>query len=299
MLYNKFVISLTIAYILMCCYVFFSANSNKKLELHYVPQHAARPENSSLKPSRTLLWIHLAKTGGTSLIESLRAKLPGRFDHYWENPSRAEVNKFRASGRIPRVIGGHLPYGFHKWLTHSDYVYGTILRHPVSRTWSHYQYQLNRKDDPNHAWAANRTLSEWLRSVEFGNNAMTAYLSGAEPYAWWNEDELCLLPARIDGKPNPGYNVTRYHYSLARRNLCSFGFVGLQEAYEESIAKLSKFLAVKLSVSRKNKSVKKTEPSPSQAKIIESYNRWDLRLYRLAERLFREEDACGSPEWDL
>ena len=30
------------------------------------------------------------------------------------------------------------------------YAYATMLRHPVARVWSHYQYHLTRTEDPNH-----------------------------------------------------------------------------------------------------------------------------------------------------
>src|SRR3989338_1139025 len=261
----------------------------------------------SCKLPSPILFVHLAKCAGTSLTGSMRsatsATLP--FIQLWSTPSYEMVQKYQlGSLRPPFLIGGHLAYGFHKWLITSpesnqlfqenmNFTYITMLRDPIERVWSHYNYHLTQIRDENHIFAKNKSLNEWMSTVEFGRNAMTAYLSGAVADSWWNENSsIPMLSARPQpiniSHPNPKYDVTEEHFQLALKNLRRMGWVGIQERYDESISQLSLLLGVQLDHTQENLASKKIQLDQDRV-LIESYNAFDIKLYAVALEMFQEQ----------
>ena len=59
------------------------------------------------------------------------------------------------------------------WFNGLNYSYMTILRDPISRTFSHYSYHKRLRDDENHRFAKRHNFSEWIKYHEVGNNQMT------------------------------------------------------------------------------------------------------------------------------
>ena len=132
-----------------------------------------------------------------------------------------------------------------------------------------------------------------MSTVEFGRNAMTAYLSGAVPDSWWNENSsVPMLPARPHpiniSNPNPHYDVTEEHFQLALNNLRRMGWVGIQERYDESIAQLSLLLGVQITHRRENFASNKI-PLDQYRVLIENHNAFDIKLYAVALEMFQEQ----------
>lgn len=274
-----------------------------------------------------MMFVHLAKTGGTSLMrafrETFQRELGRNAVHFWDiwDPklwTKLFAKQTEDGKTPPLMIGGHLPAGFHR-VDYRDqeenaaYSYMTILRHPVSRVWSHYTYHLRRKVDPNHPYTAGKTFEEWLQTMEFGRNAMTAYLSGAVAGGWWNAGtDIPFLAARPiltaeDApdeysrilhlqNPNPLYNVTISHFQLALRNLKRMMFVGLQEKMTESLRMLSAMVGVAIRATTTavasraaKRAVSLEKLTPEYIELIRRHNHFDLLLYQEAELLFEEQ----------
>ena len=147
-------------------------------------------------------------------------------------------------------------------------------------------------------FAVGKSLHQWLSSVEFGRDAMTSYLSGAAPIAWYNFDhaDIPILPTRPENpnpaNPNPDYNVTEVHYQLALKNLQRMVWVGLTERFPQSICQLQFLLGYRenfFSIRPANRNVKKMPISEGDRKLIVEYNNYDMMLYNEAQRLFQEQ----------
>ncbi|MDP2437017.1 MAG: hypothetical protein Q8P67_14815, partial [archaeon] len=229
----------------------------------------------------------------------------------WQLPGREDSNATLAKslgGRNPFSLFGHMSHGFASMLFPRElrdeqenvhYAYATMLRHPVDRTWSHFQYHKMRPKDPNHRFAEGKTLEQWLKSVEFGRNHMTAFLSGAIPGSWYNEGDpsIPMLPGRPEAPsaalPNPEYEVTEAHYQLALRNLRRMLWVGVQEHYVESLYQLEFLMGIRgeevFSQRANNQNLHKGSLTDVDRDLIVAQNKYDILLYREAYRMFLEQ----------
>ncbi len=109
-----------------------------------------------------LVFLHLPKTGGTSLTRIIQKNYnPWRTVNFIV-PGRRDMNGLpvsfaNARGIDPRLFGktiqsdqqldcitGHLPYGIHRFID-KPCQYMAILRDPVSLVWSKFNHLLNRK----------------------------------------------------------------------------------------------------------------------------------------------------------
>jgi hypothetical protein len=245
------------------------------------------------------LYVHIAKTAGTSLAEAVKISYGRRsVAHFWYVPTPEEARR----GLGKRVIFGHLPYGFHQWLTETNvpdrYTYVTFLRDPVARVLSHYHYHRTRVEDVNHQRAKERDLVTWVREVSFGSNAMTAFLAGTG--MWWNADAELSSPQGSSGtdKKSPR-RVTEADFEAARANLLTFGFVGLTERFEDSLVLMREFLGLR-SVRPAHENTgggERPTVTATELEAIRLANRWDLELYEIAKRLFAAQvEAFGGEQ---
>ena len=241
-------------------------------------------------------FVHIAKTGGTSLINIFkRSSL--LLHQYWVPPSKEEaknlVRSMDLNANYPHVISGHMCWGAHRWwdqdekLKLSQYTYFTILREPIDRVFSHYRYHL-RETDPNHWRVEDKTFTEWVQSIKFGYNVMTAYMAGIEHYAWWNENDFTLLPRAKEDSPDE-FVITETHYRRARQNLIR-SVIGFQEKYEEALDTFSTIFGVKLHREQKdNVGSVEYEPTEQELSIATMMNHWDIQLYDFAKFLYEEQ----------
>ena len=231
-----------------------------------------------------LIFLHIPKTGGTSLTATFRdsvgkagvwqvdaPQLPQSLAHFRSAPA-AELMAIR-------VLSGHFPIGLDRYLPGPSF-YATILRQPVDRVLSDYYYCQRAESHPLHAAIKAGDLP-LERFIETCPNAMTLRLCDfnleRHPTAW-REQNLGLEPAA--------------RFAMAAKNLSErIAVVGLYEALENSLALIAGRMGwPRRPIARRNVTAdrpKVSEHPPALLRRIEALNEWDSALYDLARRRFR------------
>lgn len=220
-----------------------------------------------------LLFVHIPKTAGQTVEAALRWRFrhtPGAVLHH-----RALLKPLEEVESIPlearekaRVIGGPFYYGLHRYIPQRCQ-YVTILREPVARVVSLYNYVRLTKEHPLHdrVVVSNISLAQYVgdRIGTGVENGQTKQLAGL----WQGEaDEQTL--------------------ATATSNLAAFLVVGLMERFPESMALLWRNLGWGLPVYQ-SRNVTRTPPPPiveATVALIRERNALDLALYEYGCYLF-------------
>jgi hypothetical protein len=236
-----------------------------------------------------LIFLHIGRTGGTTLGRILRANYPAQA-RFWVDDSDLEASMRRLTdlGAEDRhhlaVVHGHVAFGVHERLG-GEARYLTLLRDPVERAVSHYHYVRSRPYHRLHAevMARNLDLRQYLESglsLET-DNWQTRVLAGdlETPFGQCGQETL----------------------DRAKRNVAMwFDVVGLLERFDESLLLWRRRYGWRMPLhARCNASHGRpaaNELDDAELATLRRLNRLDLELYRWAsERL----DAAVSSEQGL
>lgn len=215
-----------------------------------------------------ILFLHVTKTAGGTLKEILsRSKLEVRMHYPMEEG-------FRRDFSYPLeydIFYGHFSYGVHEYLGVPPRYMG-FVREPVARVNSHYNHLC--KNDPG----------------PVGDNARKA--GNLENYLykvrrWEFDNMMCrMYSGVVNTVPFGGVGWGTLEKALENVEN-NFLFVGVQERFNESIAKLGKILNVNLTIPRFNinmgdySKMKKLEGG-----VIEELNYFDRIFYEKILRGF-------------
>jgi Sulfotransferase family len=234
------------------------------------------PEQPRTHP--TLLFMHLAKTAGTSLRETFLLNHPqSEIIYVYPHPPGFPVASLRD---LPleqrarcRIVVGHFQYGVHE-LIPNDSLYFTIVRDPAARILSHYAHMTRHQSPVVVQRETVLSLEELLESKATANldNLMVRCFAGI------CEDDF--PPGTID---RDVYDLARHHLKNA------FAYVGHQERLGSALQWLQakfgfqeRFDLVRLNcASRSEKS-----PRVRDEKVIRHFNNWDWMLYEDILALF-------------
>lgn len=224
-------------------------------------------------PESPLILMHLYKTAGTSLVNQLEAAVGIRETQgvyaAKERFRERRVKNYRPEGLVTsgkRIYYGHMYYGLHDRLG-VEANYGTFLRDPVERAWSHHKH-------------ANRALVRgghsplsFAEAVQAGNihldNLQTRLISG------YREVEFGQLNTN--------------HLERAMENLERFVFLGFVEDMDRSISDLNELLGTQMTLNWDLN----VAPADAQAQDqfrqaeheLRSHNSLDRQLYDFALEL--------------
>lgn len=219
--------------------------------------------------NKRLIFLHLPKNAGTTLNQILKSKYGKdeifdiNYDHtgFWniaEYQSLSEEKK-----EDIKFISGHFDFGIHRHLV-GDFSYLTMLRHPVERTISFYNFIKKEKTHRLLDAVKDKTLLECVTEIKDYDvvNGQARKLSKSS-------DEKTML-------------------DLALKNIDShFTFVGIQEYFDESMVLLNEVLQLNLKhFDSLNKGIFREKYNPELIKEIEKQNQVDIELYETIKDRF-------------
>ena len=128
-------------------------------------------QDSRFEKPPVLVFIHLPKTGGTSLNNFIHEGVCGRsflfgsmLAHFlkWQNPGKNYLRDFLALSSPEKdqldAVSGHIPPGIHLLMSRPC-VYTILLRDPLRRIVSFYFHNKSRKNASLHKEIKNRKIS--------------------------------------------------------------------------------------------------------------------------------------------
>jgi len=238
----------------------------------FLAQWVLSPEQAMQNQSPRLVFSHVPKTGGTS-VETVLAK-----NYRLSDVLHLNAPEFKRYPEIltlkkkpPRLICGHHPLHspLYRHLPAAPLFHFTLLREPVARVLSYYNYVCHKTDHPMHQQACGLSLSDFVISAASPelNNGQSRRFSGYLHQAAPNDETL---------------------FETARDALENcFSLVGTTHCFDETLLLLHQFLGfTDLHYRRQNQSPKILaieDLSDKELKLIEQYNESDAHLYRYAE----------------
>ena len=243
-----------------------------------------------------LVYLHIPKCGGTTLRTVLEKNISSR-RRYYINPSNIRAARKELAlmseqrKRQIELLYGHLCFGWHEYFP-CDAVYFTMIRNPIERVVSHYNYVRYRVDHAHYlreiVEQENMTISEYVTSgiCDEVNNGMVRLLAGVEdivqePYGnsklQYGTNDPELLEQALK-------NIENY-----------FAVVGIQDRYDESLLLLRDRLGLRrISYQRRNvgsRHYKKRLPTDDDINIIKRYNQLDIALFHHMQKRFIDDLA--------
>ncbi|WP_371170990.1 hypothetical protein [Aliiroseovarius sp. 2305UL8-7] len=210
------------------------------------------------------IMLHLTKTAGGTLNTALRSAPNLNVEMVYSVDEEHQLNG-QDHGHID-LFYGHMFFGVHERIgLQPTPRYLCFMRHPVTRTISHY-YHLRNHDES--------FIGDIMRKSSDINDFF-------ETTGYWEFSDL--MSKVISGKQK--HDDKEELFRMAVHNLDNyFDFVGFQEFFALSVRDLNKTLGTKLDIqSNANVGVYSfDEVSEETVQRIESLNAIDLRLYRHA-----------------
>lgn len=237
----------------------------------------------------TLIFLHIPKAAGTTLHRIIERQYPSSQIFSFGADSSASLAQFNnlslKKKRQIEVVKGHFNFGMHETLPW-DSTYFTLLRHPVERTISYYNFVLQNQGHFFHdrVKAGNLTVAQVL------DQGLTRDLDNGQ---------LRLISGVWNDVPIGG--CTEDMLKQAKRNLRDhFAVVGLARKFDESLLMLQQAFGwyhifyIKHNVAKKRPSSQPLDKKTVAA--IKRANSLDIALHDYATELFEERVASfGKP----
>lgn len=230
------------------------------------------------RAQHTLIFLHLQKTGGSTLGRIIDRHYPSSQLYLLESGNDSEVLEFAALSEVQRarikMLRGVVPFGIHQYIPHETR-YFTLIRNPIDRVVSNFMF-LQRKGKPGvkvDYTQRKRTIEKWLEQSPFQFNVQVRTILGGSTRS--EALKQALPPDALD----QAKNILKKHFSL----------VGVTDYFDEALLLMQqrfgwdKLYYVKRLVSPKEQREKIT---PEQRAWIAEHCTLDMELYEWAKREF-------------
>jgi hypothetical protein len=242
------------------------------------PLHTHLPGRTR-SPAPTLLFMHIPKTAGTTLRKTIVKNYKrSEVAYLYPDPPGFPVRNLRdlpLSQRAQfRLVVGHFQYGIHNEVPNES-SYFTVVRDPIARVWSHYQFLIDVQDPVIAPNGKIKSLEEVLEDRVTANidNLMVRCFAGVS--------ERKFPPGSIDGDV---YGIAKYNLKNA------FVHVGQQhrlgDAYSYLERKLGWNCTFPLETVNRGSYASGEQMDDVKAELIRRFNNWDVKLYQEALELF-------------
>ena len=263
--------------------------SNFLIYSGYDSSQSNMKDNTNNKP--ILIFQHLHRTGGSTLKVILKRYYHPKFQHKlneYSNKYRDTTKRLESFSQEERdnikLLHGHMNFGCHIYFS-QPLEYITIIRHPVDRIMSEHNAIITHLSvESNHFRIPKKvSLRDFVDSdLDAVNDYQTRVLSGQ-----WCRDSK---PYEYTGA------LTEDDFIKAKTNLKKyFKVIGVTDRMDETILVMAKVFGwrnpyyFKKRRVRKKTSVDLTKCKAEIKEIIEQRNKFDLALYRLANKMLDEQ----------
>lgn len=220
-------------------------------------------------PEQKTILLHLTKTAGGTLKRAL-SETEGLNVSFLYN--QADVDAAAAEDHDPiDLFYGHVMFGVHERLGLNDARYICFMRHPVTRTISHYYHLRNVEEGPvGEEIRASEDINDFFKNHQHWefSNFMVKIISGYGPKV-----------------PEGGIGL----FQKAQENINTrFDFIGFQEYFPLSLRKLSHKLGKKIEIKEDINIGRYSFGDVSENTLakIEEINRADIELYKFCLNKF-------------
>jgi len=234
-----------------------------------------------------IIFLHLPKTAGSTLARIIeRQYKASAILHLYESSFGEELVAIPQNRmELVRIVMGHLYFGAHAFLS-QPCTYLTMLRDPVDRVISHYNYVRQQPSHYLYEEACRMSLRDY---VEFCGRQ--------EP----NNDQTRLLAGGCN-VPNFG-QCSEEMLNIAKRNLANhFAVVGLTEEFDRSLIIMKRAFKWRdpfyISENVGQVRARKEKIPQDTLRVIENYNALDIELYRYATERFQEQVRLQGKSFD-
>lgn len=200
-----------------------------------------------------IAFLHLPRTGGTSLGQAIRRDF-GHRAHWVHVLKQLSPEQVAAISPDVEIIYGHMNYGLHR---HIPVRYATVLREPVDRCLSHYRLHETQLASRNETCTLEEFL--WLR---YADNVQCRMISGV-----------------YTDQPRP---PAEYALAKAKEALAGFAIVG----FFDDLPRFARAIRVAEPLPKLNALRSDFTPSPEDHEALRRLNWADAELFNWARARF-------------
>ncbi len=236
------------------------------------------PPETNRSPEKLIYFLHIPKTGGTTLRDIISRQY--KRENIFTVPSLKESNAalndlaFEEKKQL-EIVQGHLKFGIHE-ATDRPSQYFTILRDPIKRVISSYNYILQVKNHP-----FDQSTTEKVMTIQ------ELYESGVNPLLINGQTQLV---SGVTGKNNDPLIKSEDILQKAKNNIADFFItVGLLEEFDASLLIMQKMLGWKTpyySIANRSKPEHTIAISDETIAFLTEQNELDIKLYQFVSDRF-------------